>query len=158
MSGQLTSVDLTLVSTSASLFPAVGTKHVTPLGYVYQVVKAAGTMAQGEFCFITSDGNFSATSLTNTNAATGIIGMVGNVGQSGISSGYYFWAQRSGAIALGKVAASCVQDVKLFATGTAGVVDDATASSAGISGLKLLATVVGASTVPCFATTEMWTF
>lgn len=152
---QLVGFDLTL--TPATPVCAVGTEYVDPRnGNKYEYVKGSATIAQGEFVKISEDGLGTATSLTTTTNPSTEPAKVGCIGAStGLTSTTYGWAQRKGAIPLGKFAASCVQDVKIYTTGTNGVVDDSATTL--INGLKLLTTIVGAATVPCYASVEMTT-
>lgn len=122
---------------------------------VYTYVKANGTMAQYEYCSITPDGLYLATSLTTTTNPSTAPGLVGVQGLSGgLVANSYFWAQRQGAHT-GLFAASCVQSVKIYTTAVAGVVDDA--STTLIAGLYLITTIVGAAASLAFAEVEMTT-
>jgi hypothetical protein len=145
--------DLSETSTVPKL--AVGTKYEDPsTGKIFQYVKGGGTIAQYEYVKISEDGNYTATSLTTTTNPSTEPALVGCVQNAGLTSSLYGWVQRKGAHT-GKFAASCVQDVKIYTTGTAGVVDDSATTL--VNGLKLITTIVGAASVPAFASVEMTT-
>lgn len=135
---------------------AVGTRYEDPsTGKVFEYVKGGGTIAQYEYVKISEDGNFTATSLTTTTNPSTEPAKVGCIQVSGgLTSSLYGWAQRKGAHT-GKFAASCVQDVKIYTTGTAGVVDDSATTL--INGLKLITTITSAASSPAFAAVEMTT-
>jgi len=154
MTDQILPGDLTQVDTVARC--GVGTRYSDPTnGNVWQYVKAGGTIAQYEYVSITEDGNFTAVSLTTTTNPNTEPSLVGCLQASGgLTSGKFAFVQRKGSHT-GKFAASCVQDVKIFTTATAGVVDDA--STTLINGLKLLTTIVGAASSLAHASVEMTT-
>lgn len=153
MSGQLTAVDLTLTSTVAKDLPAVGTRHVTPDGSVYQVVKASSAVAQYAYVKISGDNLFTAAEGTTTLLPSTEPAQVG-CAQVALASGAYGWVIRKG-YHTGKFAASCAQDVKIYTTATAGVVDDSATTL--VQGLKLITTITGAAASPAFADIEMVT-
>lgn len=108
-------------------------------------VKASAAIALGDVCQITST-TAAATGITTTN---GLLGSLVGVAQVAIASGAWGWLQRAGACANINVAASCVQNVQLAATATAGVLDDAvTTGLKNVNGIVITTTVTGAATTP----------
>jgi hypothetical protein len=106
-------------------------------------VKAGATINLGDVCVITSTTQ-AANPITTTLA---LFGLEVGVAQVAIASGSYGWLQRNGACANINVAASCVQNVQLAATATAGVLDDAvTAGLKNVNGIIITTTVTGAAT------------
>ena len=88
--------------------------------------------------------------LTTTNAATSKrIGFA----QASIVSAQYGWVQVGG-VPVVKLAASCLPNVPLFTTATAGTLDDATVSGNGVGlvvGIVATATASGATAITCVA-------
>lgn len=134
-----------------------GTTQIFPLGieicgndgatYVY--IKAGGAIAQYAACKF--DDTLNAVELTTTNAGSEPCTIV--VPQVAFASGEYGWAACEGLFTV-KAAASCVQDVKLYTTATAGVVDDSVTTL--IVGLKIITTITGATSTPAYASTRMY--
>lgn len=150
MSGQLTAVDLTVTSTSAVAGPKVGTLYWDEQGRLWQYVKGNATIAQYEYVKISTDGNFTITSMTTTTNPSTEPAQVGCVQVSGgFTSSLYGWVFRGFGAHTGKFAASCVQNVKIYTTATPGVVDDAATTL--VSGLKLITTITGAADSPAWA-------
>jgi len=147
MSGQIAGHDLLTTSTTALL--AVGTWHVDPLGRFWQYAKGAATIAVSEYVKVSGDGLFTLTSLTTTTNPSTEPASVGNTGVA-FTSTLFGWVFRGNGLHTGKFAASCVQDVKIYTTATAGVVDDAATTL--VSGLKLITTITTAAASPAFAT------
>ena len=151
MSGQLTGVDLTLPAAGLSNYNSatLGSIHVDDVGRSWQFCQGAATIAQFEYVKVSSDGLFTLLSLiTGNNPATEPC-QVGCVQVTGLTASTFCWVFRGGGLHTGKFAASCVQNVKILSSGTAGVVDDA--GTAVITGLKLITTIVGAANVPAYA-------
>lgn len=141
-------------NTSTTQLFALGDYFYNPAtATTYRYVKANGATSQYGFVSISTDGLFEATPLTTTTNANTNPLLVG-CAQCAFEDNEFGFVAVKGYFT-GKVAALCVQDVKIYTTGTAGVVDDS--STTLINGLKLITTVVGASSVPMFATTEMTT-
>lgn len=122
-------------------------------GTEWQYVKASGAVAQYAYVKISGDGNFTVAEGTTTLLPSTEPAQVG-CAQVAFASGEYGWVVRSGPHT-GKFAASCVQDVKIYTTATAGVVDDSATTL--INGLKLITTITGASSAAAFATGRMQT-
>lgn len=154
MSGQLTAVDLETTSTTAQV--PVGQYHWDAQGRLWQYVKGGGTIAQYEYIKISTDGNFTATSMTTTTNPSTEPAQVGCVQASGgLTSSLYGWVFRGFGRHTGKFAASCVQDVKIYTTATSGVVDDAATTL--VNGLKLITTITSAASSPAYASTILTT-
>ena len=85
--------------------------------------------------------------LTTTNSAT-----TKRVGfaQTSIASGYYGWVQTSGVVKV-NLAANCDDNVPLYTTATAGVLDDAVVSTGLILGVTSTVTISNATAVTCIA-------
>jgi len=149
MSAQLSGVDLTITSTTPSF--AVGTIYTAPKGEVYQYVKGGATIAQYEYVKVSTDGNFTITSMTTTTNPSTEPAEVGCVQVSGgFTSSLYGWVFRGNGAHTGLFAASCVQNVKIYTTATSGVVDDT--STTLVQGLKLITTITSAAASPAWAT------
>lgn len=120
---------------------------------VYQYLKASGTVAQYALCKIAND--FTIAEGTTTLLPSTEPAKVG-IPQVALTVGQYAWVfVGPGKNVSVKAAASCVQDVKLYTTATAGVVDDAATTL--INGLKIVTTIVGAAATPCIAECELGT-
>lgn len=130
---------------------AVGTRRVANDG-VYQYVHANGAIAQ--YAMVKIDDDFEAAEGTTTLLPNTEPAKVG-IAQVAFADNDYGWVFVGPGLATCKVAALCAQDVKLYTTATPGVVDDA--STTLINGLKLITTVVGASSVPVEAACELGT-
>lgn len=154
MSGQLTAVDLETTSTTAQV--PVGQFHWDAQGRLWQYVKGNATIAQYEYVKISTDGNFTVTSMTTTTNPSTEPAQVGCVQASGgLTSSLYGWIFRGYGRHTGKFAANCVQNVKIYTTATAGVVDDSATTL--VNGLVLLSTITGATSAPAYATTLLTT-
>lgn len=148
MSGQILFGALAATSTDAKF--QVGTIHCDPLGRVYQYVKGAATIAQYEYVKVSTDSNFTITSMTTTTNPSTEPAQVGCVQVSGgFTSTKYGWIFRGHGLHTGLFAASCVQDVKIYTTGTNGVVDDSATTL--VNGLKLITTITSATSSPAWA-------
>lgn len=131
---------------------AVGTICLANDG-VYQYVSAGGTVAQYDMVKIKND--FSIVSGTTTLLPSTEPAKVGVANMVAFTSGQYGWVFVGPGLVTVNVAASCVQDVKLYTTATPGVVDDSATTL--INGLKLIATIVGAAASPCVAECQLGT-
>lgn len=151
-------VDLTQLgigsSTAEKLIPAfaVGTKVKCNDG-IYQYIKASGTVAINDMVKISN--TFTAASGTTTLLPSTEPAKVGVANQVAFIVNQYGWVFVGPGLVTVNVAASCVQDVKLYTTATAGVVDDAATTL--INGLKLITTIVGAAASACVAECELGT-
>lgn len=155
MSGQLTALDFSLVSSSVQLFPAVGTVHIDPLGRKYQVVKATGSVAQYDFVSITKDLLFTAVGLSTTTNPITEPGQVGCYqGATAVVTGNYFFVLRSGAFT-GKVNAATAINVKMYTTATVGQISTTAAASSLIGGLTATVSTGGAGSTTMFAAIDM---
>jgi hypothetical protein len=134
----------------------LGSMHIDYLGRFWQYVKGGGTLAQYEFCQISTDGNYTIVSTNDTSVPSAKVMNIGCVQVSGgFTSTKYGWIFRGNGAFTGLIAASCVQDVKLLTTNTNGVLDDS--GTTAVLGVKLLTTIVGAAASACWANTLMTT-
>lgn len=146
-------VGIDLTATSTSIQYGLGSKFIANDG-VYQYVKASAAVAQYAFLKISSDGNWTvAEGTTTTNPSTEPAKCA--IAQVAIASASYAWVFVGPGLATCKFAASCVQDVKIYTTATAGVVDDS--STTLVNGLKLITTITSAAASPCWAACELTT-
>lgn len=149
----LEGVRFTQVDSTALFSP--GTMVLDTNGSWWQYVDGGGTIAQYEYVKISTDGLFVATSLTTTTNPSTEPGQVGCIqAADGLTTSTYGWVIRNG-YHVGKFAASCVQDVKIYTTATAGVMDDSATTL--VNGLKLITTITGAASAPAFANCLMTT-
>ena len=124
----------TLTSTTQKF--ALGLKYFDP-GVVaeFEYVNASAAISQYDAVMITDSKTASQLTTTNAGAIPGAVG----VAQVAIASGSYGWVLRRGGIKGGglklNVLASCLKNVKLYTTATAGAIDD-TATTL-VSGLQL---------------------
>lgn len=116
----------------------VGTRAIGPSGKEYLYFKASAAVAAGDVVVIDETATTVAQSVTTTN---GLRGRRIGVANAAIASGSYGWAQVYGANAAINVLASCVANVRLNTTATAGSPDDdGTATTKQIEGLYLTTT------------------
>lgn len=108
-------------------------------GGEYMRCHAAAAISQ--FMFVAVDENYEAVPMTKALADAGH--MLG-VAQVGVADNDFFWLALSGSDIGCLVAASCLQDVPLFTTATAGVADDLATSQSRLEGVKIVTTVGGA--------------
>lgn len=120
-------------------------------GTVWQYVKAAAAHTIYDYVKISAAYlTTSATTTTNPSTEPAMVGCC----QVAFASGDYGWVVRQGNHT-GRFAAACVQDVKIYTTATAGVVDDSATTL--INGLKLITTIVDAGNSAALATCLMTT-
>lgn len=112
----------------------LGTRGTSADGKEYVLVQAAAGITQ--YAYVSIDEAFQATMITkalaDTRAAQGVC-------QTALTSAFYGWAQMLGAHT-GLVKASCVQDVKLYTSATAGYLDDDPTSQTAILGAVVTTT------------------
>ena len=70
--------------------------------------------------------------------------------QTSIASGSYGWVQ-TGGVPVVKLAASCLPNVPLYTTATAGTLDDAVVSGGLVAGIVATVSASGATAVTCVA-------
>lgn len=145
MSGQIIA-DLTERSSTPKA--VVGQFHIDNLGRYWQYVKASAAIAQYEYVKVSTDSNYTISSMTTTTNPSTEPASVG-CAQTAFASGDYGYVFRGHGYHIGKFAASCVQNVKIYTTATNGVVDDAATTL--VAGLKLITTITGAADSPAFA-------
>lgn len=115
---------------------SVGNRVNTPDGKEYVFIHADSAVAQYDVIGIPHDGSFVAAGLSTTTAPTGQeIG----VAPYALASGDYGWVQVKGDCRI-NVLGSCVKNIILWSTSTAGSLDDATASNYAVQGLQILST------------------
>lgn len=131
---------------------ALGTKLLFNDG-VYQYVKAAGAITQYDLVKIQND--FTIVSGTTTVLPSTEPAKVGVSNQSALLTDECAWIFVGPGLVTVNVAASCVQNVKLYTTAVAGVVDDSATTL--INGLKLITTITLAAASPCIAECELGT-
>jgi hypothetical protein len=132
----------------------LGEYHWDERGRLWQYVRASGAVAQYAYVKISTDGNFTAAEGTTTllpNTEPAEVGCA----QVAIANTRYGWVFRGHGAHTGKYAASCVHNVKIYTTATAGVVDDSATTL--INGLKLLATITDAANAAAWAVGKMTT-
>ena len=142
----LIGVSLGYADTSASF--NLGTAVNLDDGGQAVYVQAASEISQYAAVAVRSDNK--AVMITTTNAATT---KRTGFAQVSIASGSYGWVQ-TGGVPVVKLAASCLPNVPLFTTATAGVLDDATVSGNGVGlvvGIVATATASGAIAITCVA-------
>jgi len=154
MSGQLTAPDLTGAWTTQALFTP-GNIHWDALGRKWQYCKGGATLAINVYCKVSTDSNFTVTGLTTTTNPSTEPAQVGCIQASGCLTTTFGWVFRGFGLHTGLFAASCAQDVKIYTTATAGVVDDAATTL--ISGLKLITTITTAAAAPAWASGDLKT-
>lgn len=118
-------------------------------GSMWQYVKCSAAMAIYEYGKVSGDGLFTIKSMTTTTNPSTEPASVGCV-QVAFATNDYGWCFRGYGYHVGLFAASCVQDVKIYTTGTNGVVDDSATTL--VNGLKLITTITGAASAPAWAT------
>lgn len=133
---------------STPTFPEfdVGYQILTSIG-VFEYVQANGAIAQYAGVKIDDDGQ--AAEITTTTNPSTEPAKVGVAQVAFADNDYGFVWRGNGSGARAKFAASCVQDVKIYTTATAGVFDDA--STTLVNGLKLITTITSATDAPCEA-------
>lgn len=134
MSGQIgIRLDLTHGDTNPQF--AVGTRCWTD-DAVYVYVHAAGAITAGDAVAI--DEGYEAAALTKALADVGhTIGFA----QVAFSDNDYGWVALNGRSINCRLASACAADVKLFTTGTAGVLDDISTSQTAIQGVRSVTTI-----------------
>lgn len=134
---------LTDVSSTAGC--ATGTRVNTSDGGAAVYVQALSEIST--FAAVAIFANGTAQMLTTTNSATTKkIGFA----QTSIASGYYGWVQTAGTVKV-NLAANCDDNVPLYTTATAGVLDDAVVSTGLVLGVTSTVTISNATAVTCIA-------
>jgi hypothetical protein len=150
-SSSVSLVGARLRETSTTQLFALGTSCFDDLGSRWEYVQANGAITQYDYVKI--DDDFQAASGTTTLLPNTEPARVG-CAQVAFADNEYGWVVRSGKHT-GRFAASCAQDVKIYTTATAGVVDDSATTL--INGLKLITTITSATSAPAFAACDMTT-
>ena len=135
---------------------ALGTKVLANDGvYQYLEVAASQTIAQYELVKITNAFKATAATTTTLPSTEPAKCAVQNQSSTSMTAAQCGWFFVGPGLVTVKVAASCVQDVKLYTTATQGVVDDSATTL--VNGLKLITTITGAANSPCVAECELGT-
>lgn len=137
-------VNLTEDGTASAKF-AVGTMVNLSDGGMAVYVSATSTISQYNAVII--DGANGAVPVTTTNSANSKrIAFA----QTSIASSYFGWVQIGGSPKV-MLAANCDDNVPLYTTATAGVLDDAVVSTGLVLGLTSTVTISNATAVTCIA-------
>lgn len=107
-------------------------------GRAYRYALSTDTIAQYDCAIVDSSGY--ARAITSTLAQGG--GIIG-IAQGTMSSGYYGWVQVRGATTVNCLS-TCSSNVALYTSGTAGKLDDASASQVKLAGVEILANITAA--------------
>lgn len=136
----------TLVSSPYTL----GQIYEKPNGQRYRFVKGGGTIAQYEYLTVSKDGLFTVSSAdSDTHPLTTCVWEAACADQVALTSSLYGWVFIGGGAHTGLFALNCALNVKLFATSTAGVIDDAATISC-LTGVSLIATITTATSAPAW--------
>jgi hypothetical protein len=132
-----------VVSASTPEYPgsniAVGTKGFGSDGSEWVLVKLAGTVAAGDWLYISDYTTWTATSLAN--AAKALLGMgVGCAGAAG-TAGQFIWLQRAGYAAATNVTTAATANTAMHTSATAGRIGTASTggTTAAIAGVVITA-------------------
>lgn len=112
---------------------SLGDEVADHAGNIFRFCQASGAVAVNDCVVITSAGI--AQAITSTLGTAG--GYVG-VAQAALASAEYGWAQVLGVTSL-QVLSTCSAGVALYTSGTAGKLDDASASQVKVAGAQLVA-------------------
>lgn len=132
----------------------LGTIVHTDMGGVAEYVYAISELSAYAFCVIFDGGTAQMATTTLANDGSAGSKKIGCV-QASVASAYYGWAMRQGTF-IGNFADDCADQVPIFTTATAGVVDDATVSNCLVAGLYLNTTESLATALTCYAATPMY--
>jgi hypothetical protein len=134
-----------LADTSSTPSHATGTRAYTSDGGMAVYVKALSEIST--FAAVSIYADQTAQMLTTTtSASTKRVGFA----QTSIASGYYGWVQTAGVVKV-NLAANCDDNVPLYTTATAGVLDDAVVSTGLVLGVTSTVTISNATAVTCIA-------
>lgn len=134
-----------LTDVGSSAVVAVGTRASTSDGGEAVYVQALSEISTYAAVSIYAD-NTAQMLTTTTSATTKRVGFA----QTSIASGYYGWVQTSGTVKV-NLAANCDDNVPLYTTATAGVLDDAVVSTGLVLGVTSTVTISNATAVTCIA-------
>ena len=142
-----------LTQTDSSARIPLGTIVHTDAGGVAEYVYAISTLSQYAAVLIFENGTaqMATTALCDDGGAgTKKIGCV----PASVASAYYGWAMRQGTFLM-NLADDCADNVPLFTTSTAGVLDDATVSNCLVGGVYLQTTASLATALTVYASFPM---
>lgn len=124
---------------------AVGT--VVKLSDGGEAVYVSATSTISQFNAVVIDAANGAVPVTTTNSANSKkVGFA----QTSIASGWFGWVQTAGNVKV-SLAANCDDNVPLYTTATAGVLDDAVVSGGLVLGVTSTVTISNATAVTCIA-------
>jgi len=139
---------------AAALGIPLGTLVTAQHGQIYEFVKALSTVAQYDcvaFLADSSTSNAFIQQVAPADTTNGALSYKVGIAQVAIASGEYGYVAINGSQLQVKVLVACQPAVPLFLTATAGSLDDAVVSAAGVLGLIALASATSASSVTCIA-------
>lgn len=122
--------------------------YISANGSRYVHVLSSDTIAQFDVIAITSAGVASRLTTVNAIAANRIA-----VAQATLSSGYFGWGQILGPTSINALS-TCSAGVALYATGTAGAIDDGPTTNTKIAGIQLAANITAAAVSAAVLVTE----
>ena len=148
-------ISATYTSAEAQLLGhSVGTLTFAQHGQIYEFVQALSTVAQYDavaFLGNTSASDDIVCKVAPLETTNGVLTAKVGIAQVAITSGDYGWVAINGGQLQVKALIACQPAVPLYATATAGSVDDAIISTAGIVGLIALQSATSASAITCIA-------
>jgi hypothetical protein len=147
-------VNADLLETSLVAKRSVGEVHWDSVGRLWQYVKASEAITKYQYVKVSGNGLYTIAPLsttTNPNTEPASVGCA----QVAFANAAFGWVFRGFGYHIGKYAANCVQDVKIYTTGTVGVVDDSATTL--VNGLKLITTITSAADSPAWASTILQT-
>ncbi len=141
-------VNLTRVDDSA-LFQVGTVVNLSDGGQAMYVHASASALSTYAAVFIQADGvaTMTTTTLAPENSRVGFA-------QTSIGTSKYGWVQLGGQVVV-NLAANCADNVPLFTTATAGVLDDALVSNGYVVGLVSKTTISNATAVTCLAASQV---
>lgn len=138
----------------AALGMARGTLTTAQHGQIYEFTQALSTVAQYDAVAFLGDSSTSDAFITRVaplETTNGALSAKVGIAQVAITSGEYGWVALNGGQLQVKALIACQPGVPLYATATAGSVDDAIVSASGIVGLIALQCATSASAITCIA-------
>ena len=141
-------VNLTRVDDSA-LFQVGTVVNLSDGGQAMYVHASASALSTYAAVFIGVDGvaTMTTTTLAPENSRVGFA-------QTSIGTSKYGWVQLGGQVVV-NLAANCADNVPLFTTATAGVLDDAVVSNGYVVGLVSKTTISNATAVTCLGASQV---
>lgn len=137
-------VNLTQTDSSAQFAPGT-LVNLSDGGQAIYVLSSTSAVSTYAAVIIGVDANVDMVTTTNAVNCKRI-----GFAQTSIATGYYGWVQMGGLVKV-NLAANCDDNVALFTTATAGVLDDTTITAAYIMGVTNTVTISNATAVTCIA-------